>query len=51
MLIKDAYRKNVIVTLKNNEKFKGFVFDLDLETDLGIYSIDESEIKSIKLIS
>ena len=58
MLIKDAYRKNVIVTFKNNEKFKGFVFDyenplesdtgnysLDLETDLGIYSIDESEIK------
>ena len=26
-------------------------YNMDLETDLGIYSIDESEIKSIKLIS
>ncbi len=56
MLIKDVYRKNVIVTLKNDEKLKGFVIDfenplesdsgnycMDLETDLGFYSIDESE--------
>ena len=42
MLIKDAYRKNVIVTLKNNEKFKGFVFDYEnpLESDTGNYSLD-----------
>ncbi|WP_145354962.1 hypothetical protein [Staphylococcus epidermidis] len=64
MLIKDAYRKNVIVTLNNNEKFKGFVFDyenplesdtgnysLDLETEIGFYSFDNSEIKEIRIIS
>ncbi|RIM51679.1 hypothetical protein [Staphylococcus capitis] len=64
MLIKDVYRKNVIVRLYNNEKFKGFVFDyenplesdtrnycLDLETDMGFYTFDETEIKEIKIIS
>ncbi|GJF48823.1 hypothetical protein [Staphylococcus argenteus] len=64
MLIKDVYRKNVIVTLKNDERLKGFVIDyenplesdsgnycMDLETDLGFYSIDESDIKTITLIN
>ncbi|MBE5674118.1 hypothetical protein HU219_09465 [Staphylococcus sp. SS35] len=64
MLIKDVYRKNVIVTLKNDEKLKGFVIDyenplesdsgnycMDLETELGFYSIDESDIKTITLIN
>ena len=41
MLIKDVYRKNVIVTLKNDEKLKGFVID----------SIDESDIKDIQIIT
>lgn len=64
MLIKDVYRKNVIVTLKNDEKLKGFVIDfenplesdsgnycMDLETDLAFYSIDESDIKDIQIIT
>ncbi|HDC5797416.1 TPA: hypothetical protein O8341_001806 [Staphylococcus aureus] len=64
MLIKDVYRKNVIVTLKNDEKLKGFVIDfenplesdsgnycMDLGTDLGFYSIDESDIKDIQIIT
>ncbi|HHS2938082.1 TPA: hypothetical protein ACTEL4_000228 [Staphylococcus argenteus] len=64
MLIKDVYRKNVIVTLKNDERLKGFVIDyenplesdsgnycMDLETDLSFYSIDESDIKTITLIN
>lgn len=64
MLIKDVYRKNVIITLKNDEKLKGFVIDfenplesdsgnycMDLETDLGFYSIDESDIKDIQIIT
>ncbi|MGN5957076.1 hypothetical protein [Staphylococcus aureus] len=64
MLIKDVYRKNVIVTLKNDEKLKGFVIDfenplesdsgnycMDLETDLGFYSIDESDIKDLQIIT
>ncbi|QER13225.1 hypothetical protein [Staphylococcus aureus] len=64
MLIKDVYRKNVIVTLKNDEKLKGFVIEfenplesdsgnycMDLETDLGFYSIDESDIKDIQIIT
>lgn len=64
MLIKDVYRKNVIVTLKNDEKLKGFVIDfenplesdsgnycMDLETDLGFYSIDESDIIDIQIIT
>ena len=64
MLIKDVYRKNVIVTLKNDEKLKGFVIDFEnplesdsgnycmyLETDLGFYSIDESDIKDIQIIT
>ncbi|NGB63905.1 hypothetical protein G0W39_12835 [Staphylococcus aureus] len=64
MLIKDVYRKNVIVTLKNDEKLKGFViafenplesdsgnYCMDLETDLGFYSIDESDIKDIQIIT
>lgn len=64
MLIKDVYRKNVIVTLKNDKKLKGFVIDfenplesdsgnycMDLETDLGFYSIDESDIKDIQIIT
>ncbi|MFB2002882.1 hypothetical protein ACEY6L_02515 [Staphylococcus aureus] len=64
MLIKDVYRKNVIVTLKNDEKLKGFVIDyenplesdsgnycMELETDLGFYSIDELDIKQIERIS
>ncbi|WP_437271589.1 hypothetical protein [Staphylococcus aureus] len=64
MLIKDVYRKNVIVTLKNGEKLKGFVIDfenplesdsgnycMDLETDLGFYSIDESDIIDIQIIT
>ncbi|MFU0760992.1 hypothetical protein [Staphylococcus pasteuri] len=63
MKIKDVYRKDVIVTLKNNEKLKGFVIDyenplesdtgnycMDLETDLSYYSIDESDIKQIEII-
>ncbi|HAR4210155.1 TPA: hypothetical protein I1F90_002533 [Staphylococcus aureus ADL-210] len=62
--MKDVYRKNVIVTLKNDEKLKGFVIDfenplesdsgnycMDLETDLGFYSIDESDIKDIQIIT
>ncbi|HDP5790457.1 TPA: hypothetical protein P6U95_001657 [Staphylococcus aureus] len=64
MLIKDVYRKNVIVTLKNDEKLKGFVIDfenplesdsgnycMDLETGLGFYSIDESDIIDIQIIT
>ncbi|HDP5832630.1 TPA: hypothetical protein P6V06_001451 [Staphylococcus aureus] len=64
MLIKDVYRKNVIVTLKNDEKLKGFFIDfenplesdsgnycMDLETDLGFYSIDESDIIDIQIIT
>ncbi|MBO1199110.1 hypothetical protein J3T65_05240 [Staphylococcus simiae] len=64
MKIKDAYRKNVVVTLKNDEKFQGFVLDyenpfesetgnysMDVETDDGIFSIDESVINKIKLIN
>ncbi len=30
MLIKDVYRKNVIVTLKNDEKLKGFAIDFEI---------------------
>ena len=42
MLIKDVYRKNVIVTLKNDEKLKGFVIDFEnpLESDSGNYCMD-----------
>lgn len=42
MLIKDVYRKNVIVILNNKEKFKGFVIDYEnpLESDTGNYCMD-----------
>ena len=46
--------KNVIVTLKNNEKFKGFVFDYEnpLESDTGNYSLDlETDLEYIQLMN
>ncbi|MFW3611520.1 hypothetical protein ACN9U3_04015 [Staphylococcus caprae] len=64
MHIRDAYGHKVMVVLTNQKVLIGKVTDyenpletdtgnynMDLETHLGIYSIDESEIKSIKLIS
>lgn len=64
MIIRESYRKNVVVTLKNNEKYIGFVIDyenplesetgnycMDLETNDGFYSTDDSEIKEIEIIS
>jgi len=61
--IEDAYRKDVIITLLNNEEYEGFVTDyenefesetgnlvVDIQTDFAIYSFDETEIKSIRLL-
>ncbi|AWR25949.1 hypothetical protein [Staphylococcus aureus] len=63
MRIEDAYRKDVIITLLNNEEYKGFVTDyenefesetgnlvVDIQTDFAVYSFDETEIKSIRLL-
>lgn len=63
MRIEDAYRKDVIITLLNNEEYEGFVTDyenefesetgnlvVDIQTDFAIYSFDETEIKSIRLL-
>ncbi|HDP3132823.1 TPA: hypothetical protein P6L26_001761 [Staphylococcus aureus] len=63
MRIEDAYRKDVIITLLNNEEYEGFVTDyenefesetgnlvLDIQTDFAVYSFDETEIKSIRLL-
>ncbi|HCZ1997024.1 TPA: hypothetical protein O2P94_001966 [Staphylococcus aureus] len=63
MRIEDAYRKDVIVTLLNNEEYEGFVTDyenefesetgnlvVDIQTDFAVYSFDETEIKSIRLL-
>ncbi len=63
MRIEDAYRKDVIITLLNNEEYKGFVTDyenkfenetgnlvIDIQTDFAIYSFNETEIKSIRLL-
>ncbi|EGQ1576662.1 hypothetical protein LOR35_10690 [Staphylococcus aureus] len=63
MRIEDAYRKDVIITLLNNEKYEGFVTDyenefesetgnlvVDIQTDFAVYSFDETEIKSIRLL-
>ncbi|HCZ0059215.1 TPA: hypothetical protein O2G94_000737 [Staphylococcus aureus] len=63
MRIEDAYRKNVIITLLNNEEYEGFVTDyenefesetgnlvVDIQTDFAVYSFDETEIKSIRLL-
>ncbi|HCX1317075.1 TPA: hypothetical protein OY231_002687, partial [Staphylococcus aureus] len=60
MRIEDAYRKDVIITLLNNEEYEGFVTDyenefesetgnlvVDIQTDFAVYSFDETEIKSI----
>lgn len=60
MRIARAYGHKVIVILKDNRILIGNVisfenpiesdtgnFVMDLETDLGIYSIDDSEIKAI----
>ncbi|KIT91837.1 hypothetical protein QT23_05630 [Staphylococcus aureus] len=63
MRIEDAYRKDVIITLLNNEEYEGFVTDyenefesetgnlvVDIQTDFAVYSFDETEIKSIRLV-
>lgn len=63
MRIEDAYRKDVIITLLNNEEYEGFVTDyenefesetgnlvVDIQTDFAVYSFDETEIKSIILL-
>ncbi|HAR7487166.1 TPA: hypothetical protein I2U88_12600 [Staphylococcus aureus] len=63
MRIDDAYRKDVIITLLNNEEYEGFVTDyenefesetgnlvVDIQTDFAVYSFDETEIKSIRLL-
>ncbi|HII0795568.1 TPA: hypothetical protein ACYYPL_001952 [Staphylococcus aureus] len=63
MRIEDAYRKDVIITLLNNEEYEGFVTDyenefesetgnlvVDIRTDFAVYSFDETEIKSIRLL-
>lgn len=63
MRIEDAYRKDVIITLLNNEEYEGVVTDyenefesetgnlvVDIQTDFAVYSFDEAEIKSIRLL-
>lgn len=63
MRIEDAYRKDVIITILNNEEYEGFVTDyenefesetgnlvVDIQTDFAVYSFDETEIKSIRLL-
>ncbi|HDH4829455.1 TPA: hypothetical protein PI342_002600 [Staphylococcus aureus] len=63
MRIEDTYRKDVIITLLNNEEYEGFVTDyenefesetgnlvVDIQTDFAVYSFDETEIKSIRLL-
>ncbi|APC77178.1 hypothetical protein QAC11_03510 [Staphylococcus aureus] len=63
MRIEDAYRKDVIITLLNNEEYEGVVTDyenefesetgnlvVDIQTDFAVYSFDETEIKSIRLL-
>ncbi len=63
MRIEDAYRKDVIITLLNNEEYEGFITDyenefesetgnlvVDIQTDFAVYSFDETEIKSIRLL-
>ncbi|HAR5070423.1 hypothetical protein [Staphylococcus aureus] len=63
MRIEDAYRKDVIITLLNNEEYEGFVTDyenefesetgnlvVDIQTDFAVYSFDETKIKSIRLL-
>ncbi|HDH2873082.1 TPA: hypothetical protein PIW51_001859 [Staphylococcus aureus] len=63
MRIEDAYRKDVIITLLNNEEYEGFVTDyenefesetgnlvVDIQTDFAVYSFDETEMKSIRLL-
>ncbi|ADL23123.1 TPA: hypothetical protein O2Z46_000137 [Staphylococcus aureus] len=63
MRIEDAYRKDVIITLLNNEEYEGFVTDyenefesetgnlvVDIQTDFAVYSFDETVIKSIRLL-
>ncbi|HDZ6503821.1 hypothetical protein [Staphylococcus aureus] len=63
MRIEDAYRKDVIIALLNNEEYEGFVTDyenefesetgnlvVDIQTDFAVYSFDETEIKSIRLL-
>ncbi|CPD63039.1 TPA: hypothetical protein OYI82_000763 [Staphylococcus aureus] len=63
MRIEDAYRKDIIITLLNNEEYEGFVTDyenefesetgnlvVDIQTDFAVYSFDETEIKSIRLL-
>ena len=63
MRLEDAYRKDVIITLLNNEEYEGFVTDyenefesetgnlvVDIQTDFAVYSFDETEIKSIRLL-
>ncbi|WP_251347891.1 hypothetical protein [Staphylococcus aureus] len=63
MRIEDAYSKDVIITLLNNEEYEGFVTDyenefesetgnlvVDIQTDFAVYSFDETEIKSIRLL-
>ncbi|HDB3157586.1 TPA: hypothetical protein O6N85_000123 [Staphylococcus aureus] len=63
MRIEDAYRKDVIITLLNNEEYEGVVTDYEnefesetgnlvvgIQTDFAVYSFDETEIKSIRLL-
>ncbi|HDA0718521.1 TPA: hypothetical protein O4T73_001587 [Staphylococcus aureus] len=63
MRIEDAYRKDVIIMLLNNEEYEGVVTDyenefesetgnlvVDIQTDFAVYSFDETEIKSIRLL-
>ncbi|HDE9539999.1 TPA: hypothetical protein PD759_002742 [Staphylococcus aureus] len=63
MRIEDAYRKDVIITLLNNEEYEGVVTDyenefesetgnlvVDIQTDFAVYSFNETEIKSIRLL-
>ncbi|MCP8596835.1 hypothetical protein NMF14_21700 [Acinetobacter baumannii] len=63
MRIEDAYRKDVIITLLYNEEYEGVVTDyenefesetgnlvVDIQTDFAVYSFDETEITSIRLL-
>ena len=64
MRIARSYGHKVNVVLNDDNKLFGYVinfenpyesdssnFVMDLETELGIYSIDDSEIKEIRIIS
>ncbi|MBO1199939.1 hypothetical protein J3T65_11355 [Staphylococcus simiae] len=63
MRIPNSYGHDVLVILDNDKELSGFVigydnpfendsgnFSMDLKTSVGIWSLDESEIKEIKLL-